>query len=62
MGLGDYFFSNDIPVLGDDGVAQHIDLLVTTLEAVVLRLGLGYAGAGLLFLQNLSHLGDCCGG
>lgn len=46
-----------IPVIGDDLVAQNVDLLATALQAVVLGPGLGDAGAVLLLLQDFAH---CC--
>lgn len=44
-----------IPVVGDDLIAQHIDLLVAALEAAVLSTGRGAPRAGLLLLQNFTH-------
>lgn len=44
-----------IPVVGDDLIAQHIDLLVAALQAVVLGACRGATRAGLLFLQDFTH-------
>lgn len=51
-----------IPVLGDNGVAQDINLLVTTLEPAVLRPCLGKARAVLFLLQDLAHIVGCGAG
>lgn len=49
-----------LPVLSNDGVTQHINLLVAALETVVLGLGLGQARPVLLLLQNFTHgVCDC---
>lgn len=47
-----------IPVVGDDLIAEHIDLLVAALQAIVLGACRGATGAGLLLLQDFTH--DVC--